>query len=62
MKKMPEEFNQFCTDRCLFAADSSNEYDLAKEAWNRAIEVVSDIVAEIEHVDYNIYEDYTVVD
>ena len=60
MTNIPKEFKQFCLENDI--ERGTPEYSLAKEAWNKAIEISSDVVSYMEHVDYGISDDYTIVD
>ena len=60
MKNMPKEFNTFCLDRKI--TWGSKKYHIAKDAWNEAINIASEVIGEMEGVDYNIFDDYTVVE
>jgi len=61
MRNMPEEFKKFCEERCI-RIETDNEYYLAKEAWNKAVFICSEVVGEAEGVDYGIHKDFTIIE
>ena len=60
MKNLPKEFKQFCKDRNIEL--NSAEYSLAKEAWNKAIFLATDIFGEKEGSDDGVCRDYTILE
>ena len=60
MKNIPKEFEKFCLDREIIYGDK--EYHVAKDAWNKAINIASEVVGKMEGVDYDISNGYTVVE
>lgn len=58
MCKKVDAFDKFCKERNI--TSGTNEWQLAKEAWNEGIKVCSDVVAQLEGMDYGLWDDYVV--